>query len=394
MPSFASQQKQAENAASANKSNLVVQPKLTVNTPIQKKQENGGNLPDDIQMKMENSFGVDFSNVKVHQSSMSAKDLDAVAYTQGNEIHFAPGYDPYSSKGQEYLGHELSHVVQQNAGIVGTTHQELGFNVNADMGFERQADSAGKKAASGQRVDMGINSAIKSNNLSIQKKSTPIQLLRLLPAGAPIFELNISNVDGVISTFSSLWNTFNGFGWLNSSFRGHPELPDLIRFQLGSNYFRGANTYISEWFDDGGNDWWNLGIIDNDVRIVMSLYVDNERIVSSGDGTFNSGGTTTDTRTSTQATTVTGGGTLSSAPAGSTGGVGGNVTGSASVTQTDARSMAVAGTSGLSMTSPAQIKTGNIKFKCELKVNPTGMAIRTREQFTGMVGTIRFGSPV
>ena len=46
--------------------------------------------------------------------------IGAQAYTTGSDIHFAPGqYDPHSPAGQEVLGHELWHVVQQKEGRVG-----------------------------------------------------------------------------------------------------------------------------------------------------------------------------------------------------------------------------------------------------------------------------------
>lgn len=365
------------------------QPFVKSGSPVQKKSEKTGNLPDAIQAKMEHSFGADFSAVNVHTNSKSADDLKAVAYTQGNDIHFSSKYNPYSATGQEYLGHELSHVLQQNAGMVGTTHQEGGFNVNGDPGLERQADDAGRRAASGQSAGMNISSAAKSGgSASIQKKNAPIQMLRLLPAGAPIFELAI-DPEQVIQTFSSLWNTFKGFGWLNTNFKDHPDLPDKIREICGNNYFRGTNFYMSEWFDDNFNDLWSLGSLDNDVKISMQMYIDNEVLVNSGNGNFTSGGTTTDTRSNSTTKTISG---EASGEASGTGGKGGGKVG-ASVSQTDSRTMSVSGSNGLSMNTDAQVKKANVKFKCKLFVNPTFLSMRTQEKYSGSVGTIRFGAP-
>jgi hypothetical protein len=273
--------------------------------------------------------------------------------------------------------------------MVGTTHQEGGFNVNGDKGLEKQADDAGRRAAAGQSAGMNISGAAKSGgNASIQKKNAPIQLLRLLPAGAPIFELAI-DPEQVIQTFSSLWDTFKGFGWLNTNFKDHPELPDKIRDVCGGNYFRGSNFYMSDWFDDNFNDLWSLGTLDNDVKISMQMYVDNETVANTGNGTFSSGGTTTDTRSNSTTKTISGEG---SGEASGTGGKGGGKV-SASVSQTDSRTMTVSGTNGLSMNSAAQVKKANVKFKCKLFVDPTFMSIRTEEKFSGSVGTIRFGAP-
>ncbi|HEY9878109.1 MAG TPA: DUF4157 domain-containing protein [Leptolyngbyaceae cyanobacterium] len=147
-------------------------------------QSKTGNLPDTIQAKMENAFNADFSDVNVYENSASAKDLNAIAYTQGNEIHFAPGHSPYSSQGQEYLGHELSHVVQQRSGIVQTTHTENGYAVNDDASLEAQADEEGRRAAKGEAVRSETTAGNQPvSSASVQKKSQPIQMWRDVPGG-------------------------------------------------------------------------------------------------------------------------------------------------------------------------------------------------------------------
>jgi peptidoglycan hydrolase-like protein with peptidoglycan-binding domain len=109
-----------------------------------------GKMPSIVQRKMEASFGEDFSDVNIHKDSSQSKELNAHAHTQGNEIHFAPGmYNPESQKGQELLGHELTHVVQQREGRVQPTVQKKGVNINDDEGLEKEADEMGEKAAKG-----------------------------------------------------------------------------------------------------------------------------------------------------------------------------------------------------------------------------------------------------
>jgi hypothetical protein len=96
---------------------------------------------------MERSFRHDFSTVRVHQGRTAA-DLGALAFTSGNDIHFAPGqYDPHGTRGQELLGHELAHVVQQSSGRVRPTLQAKGTAINDDASLEREADEAGVRAA-------------------------------------------------------------------------------------------------------------------------------------------------------------------------------------------------------------------------------------------------------
>ncbi|MBO9698558.1 MAG: DUF4157 domain-containing protein [Sporocytophaga sp.] len=112
-------------------------------------------LPSKVQTKMENSFGEDFSDVSIHKNSSQSKDLNAHAYTHGTNIHFAPGqYNPESQKGQELIGHELTHVVQQRAGRVQPTVQKKGVGINDDEGLEKEAEEMGEKAARGESANV------------------------------------------------------------------------------------------------------------------------------------------------------------------------------------------------------------------------------------------------
>ncbi len=110
-------------------------------------------MPEEVQAKMEGSFGTSFSDVNIHSSDNSATHMGALAYTQGNNVHFAPGqYNPNTSKGQELLGHELTHVVQQRQGRVQPTKQGKGMPVNDNPSLENEADVMGKMAAEGKRI--------------------------------------------------------------------------------------------------------------------------------------------------------------------------------------------------------------------------------------------------
>lgn len=116
-------------------------------------------MPVALQAKMEQSFGTDFSAVRVHTGSPLATGLGALAATRGNEIHFAPGtYQPASAGGQELLGHELAHVVQQRAGRVPTVQAKedegTGISLNVDRSLEAEADHMGRLAARGERAVM------------------------------------------------------------------------------------------------------------------------------------------------------------------------------------------------------------------------------------------------
>jgi hypothetical protein len=110
----------------------------------------GAEMPEEVRGRMETAFSVDFSPVRIHEGP-HAEAVGALAYTQGTDIHFAPGqYQPASQRGQELLGHELAHVVQQSQGRVQATAQASGMDINDDASLEREADEMGARAARGE----------------------------------------------------------------------------------------------------------------------------------------------------------------------------------------------------------------------------------------------------
>ena len=85
-------------------------------------------------------------DVKVHYNSPKPSHINALAYTQGNEIHLSPGQE-------KYLPHESWHVVQQKQQRVSGNMQITGLSVNNDPHLEQEADMMGKKAAMSQPVN-------------------------------------------------------------------------------------------------------------------------------------------------------------------------------------------------------------------------------------------------
>ncbi|MEB3211630.1 MAG: DUF4157 domain-containing protein [Leptolyngbyaceae bacterium] len=134
----------------------------------------GESMPKQVRAKMENSFGTSFGDVQIHQNSMQAKSVGALAYTQGNQIHFAPGqYNPKSLSGQALLGHELTHVVQQRAGRVPVPAQSKGAPINADPALENEADVMGARAARGQFADVPGAPTAQRKEKPVQQKAEP-----------------------------------------------------------------------------------------------------------------------------------------------------------------------------------------------------------------------------
>jgi hypothetical protein len=143
----------------------VIQPKLVfaeVDNPLKRKPDRVAEpamripsltvsdftrIPGLVRAKMESALGADFSDVRVQTGSARALEMNARAFTQGSEIHVAPGqWAPETPKGQELLGHELGHVLQQRAGRVTVTSRLAGTDLNNDPALEREADALGTRA--------------------------------------------------------------------------------------------------------------------------------------------------------------------------------------------------------------------------------------------------------
>lgn len=109
-------------------------------TTMQRKQNNTG-LPDNLKAGVENLSGYSLDDVKVHYNSSQPATVQALAYTQGTDIHVAPGQE-------QHLPHEAWHVAQQMAGRVEPTTEVGGMPVNDNAGLEHEADVMGSKANS------------------------------------------------------------------------------------------------------------------------------------------------------------------------------------------------------------------------------------------------------
>lgn len=107
----------------------------------------GRTIPAPLRTQMESALNANFANVRIHEGNHVAS-VGAIAYTQGNHVHFAPGqFDPGTRAGKALLGHELGHVVQQRQGRVKPTTQINGLPVNDQPALEHEADVLGQKAA-------------------------------------------------------------------------------------------------------------------------------------------------------------------------------------------------------------------------------------------------------
>jgi hypothetical protein len=102
---------------------------------------------------MEHGFGQDFGRVRLHTgdaAQQSAQQLNALAYTVGHDIAFAPGtFEPATHHGRRLLAHELAHVVQQRQGA----------GESPGAAHEQEADEAASAVQGGASIAVRKSSA-------------------------------------------------------------------------------------------------------------------------------------------------------------------------------------------------------------------------------------------
>ena len=127
-------------------------------------------MPTVMREKMEDSFGMDLSGVKLYENKAVGK-AGAEAVAQGSNIAFAPGKLDFSSThGQALLGHEISHVASQARGEV------KGSGLVNDSALEARADREGMMAARGMSVTSGHGGASAAlSNASAASAAGPMQ---------------------------------------------------------------------------------------------------------------------------------------------------------------------------------------------------------------------------
>ena len=108
--------------------------------PMQMSRNRTG-MPDHLKAGIETLSGFSMDDVRVHYNSDKPATVQALAYTQGTDIHVAPGQE-------RHLPHEAWHVAQQMAGRVEPTTEVGGMPVNDNADLEHEADVMGAKADS------------------------------------------------------------------------------------------------------------------------------------------------------------------------------------------------------------------------------------------------------
>jgi hypothetical protein len=96
-------------------------------------------------------MGADFSQVQIHtgtEAAAAAKSVNAKAYTVGNHIVFNQGqYQPGTYEGKKLIAHELTHVVQQQQGVVARKEVDEAGCDDAQLNLEGNTDAVYNKGA-------------------------------------------------------------------------------------------------------------------------------------------------------------------------------------------------------------------------------------------------------
>ncbi len=109
----------------------------------------GRPLPETVHGRMEESFGANFEQIRIHDDAEAAtlsRSIHAEAFTYGNDIYFgANKFDPATEQGTELLAHELTHTLQQK-GIRRKTIQRRGGTKVGELSIRSNVISAGLTA--------------------------------------------------------------------------------------------------------------------------------------------------------------------------------------------------------------------------------------------------------
>ncbi|MFD2180470.1 eCIS core domain-containing protein [Veronia pacifica] len=109
-------------------------------------------MPKPLRQRAEATFGSALPNVNFHTDGKAqsyASQLQAKAFTTGNDIYFGSGfYRPDTREGMQLIGHELTHVVQQRRGLA-----RASLRGSADA-YEQEADRGGEAFAAGKRFSV------------------------------------------------------------------------------------------------------------------------------------------------------------------------------------------------------------------------------------------------
>jgi hypothetical protein len=109
-------------------------------------RSSGEPLDAGVRASLEPRLGRNFEDVRVHtdaKAAVSAKSINALAYTAGSDVVFGAGqYKPSTAEGRRIITHELAHVIQQGGGRAPLPQRIGAENDPSEVEADRVADIA------------------------------------------------------------------------------------------------------------------------------------------------------------------------------------------------------------------------------------------------------------
>ena len=187
---------------------------------LQAKEEappNKTGMPDLLKSGIENISGMDLSGVRVHYNSAKPAQLNALAYTQGQDIEVGPGQE-------HHLLHEGWHVVQQMQGRVKPTMQAIGVSINDDADLEHEADVMSAKA-----LQIASSDQVATSSMLLQRRKGVESLFAV-----PLVSKQVANTSEPFQHQDNLNEGRNSFS--PSMIEGEPVLQRAVGFEFECNW--------------------------------------------------------------------------------------------------------------------------------------------------------------
>ena len=163
-------------------------------------QTNKTGLPDRLKAGIERLSGMPMDDIRVHYNSPKPAQLQALAYTQGTDIHVATGQT-------QHLPHEAWHAVQQKQGRVKPTLQAKGIPINDDTTLETEATIMGAKALHLSISDCPDANPGKTSQVPLWPQAT------VVGTNQSAIQRMIVNEETVGTDIWQLLTEFDGYEW-------------------------------------------------------------------------------------------------------------------------------------------------------------------------------------
>jgi len=170
------QEEEEEEMLQAKEKRSALQTQESTEQLLRNSKGNGNPLNKEVQTEMKNSFGADFSNVKIHTDSNAVqmnKELGAQAFTSGNDIYFNTGkYKPETQDGKKLLAHELTHTIQQGASHSSTEFSMINRAISTPVTpYVKNPDTSKKVSFKLSKINIVVKPDGRSDKKELENKA-------------------------------------------------------------------------------------------------------------------------------------------------------------------------------------------------------------------------------